>query len=529
MSHMEGEGRLSRDDLSELLERSETVLRAESNVLELQAPLNIVGDIHGQYYDLINYFKTCQGPWEGGNSWLFLGDYVDRGSFSCEVVILLLAIKVAFPKKIYLLRGNHECRSLTNHFSFKRECVGKYGEKIYEQFMRVFDCLPLAATVVTDHGTYLCVHAGLSPKIELVTDIECIDRFVEIPRVGPLCDLVWSDPLEEETGEGLCPEEMQEWYDVEFVENPTRGCGYVFGCKAIETFLYTNTLLSIIRAHDVQRGGHYDHFMHRKERQYPMLYTVFSAPNYCNMYGNEASVMLLKDEGVEWVQFSEAPQPYCLPKSFNGITYSIPFIAENVMSILVTIMSVVTNMEDEEQEAQEEKAKERWAIVKKKVFAVAKMQNAMSEVRKDNDSILMLRGLSNSRAKISPQALSQFNIKMKSGASAFDSSKELDMVNEIHPEVEQTDLNTNLESDAIGSLSRSQSTLSRNASFWRKNPSPTTTSTNSLASKGTQTITSTKIESQTKPKINTSKASSELSGKNAGQVSSLISKFSKGS
>lgn len=147
--------------------------------------------------------------------------------------------------------------------------------------MLAFDTLPLAAVLENSEGRYLCVHAGLSPDIDTIDEIEDLDRFHEIPKRGPLCDLVWSDPLEDDTGVGLSEEDMKEWYDVEYVENPTRGCGYVFGYKAVTTFLNTNNLKCIIRAHDVQRQGYLEHMLHRKDSDHPLVITLFSAPNYC--------------------------------------------------------------------------------------------------------------------------------------------------------------------------------------------------------------------------------------------------------
>jgi Calcineurin-like phosphoesterase len=126
----------------------------------------------------------CNRP-AGGTSYLFLGDYVDRGNFSAEVVMYLYALKVHYPQQVYMLRGNHECRAITYHFNFKKECKYKYSEDIYYAFMTSFDCLPLAATIIADQGKYFAVHGGIGPDIETLADINTIERFREPPlKVG---------------------------------------------------------------------------------------------------------------------------------------------------------------------------------------------------------------------------------------------------------------------------------------------------------------------------------------------------------
>lgn len=136
----------------------------EPNRLELKAPYTVVGDIHGQYFDLMNMFEINGDP--PSSRYLFLGDYVDRGKFSCEVMLYLLALKLTYPKQIYLLRGNHECASVSAHFGFKDECKGKYGRALYNRFVLCFQSLPIAASITTPHGELLAVHGGISPEIE---------------------------------------------------------------------------------------------------------------------------------------------------------------------------------------------------------------------------------------------------------------------------------------------------------------------------------------------------------------------------
>jgi len=188
--------RLTMVEAVHVLEASTALLTTEPNVMRLRAPLVAVGDLHGQFYDLCHILQQFETSAEGltehvakefsltfeflkdsSQQLLFLGDYVDRGSFSCEVMLGLLALKLAFPKQIHLIRGNHECLSLTHHFGFREECKGKYGVVVYHLFCSMFKALPLAATVQTDFGTLFACHGGLSPSIRTLADIENINRY----------------------------------------------------------------------------------------------------------------------------------------------------------------------------------------------------------------------------------------------------------------------------------------------------------------------------------------------------------------
>ena len=130
---------------------------------------------------------------------LFLGDYVDRGFCSVEVFLFLCCLKIAYPKKVHMLRGNHESRGLTENYSFRNEVLDKLDdESAYEEFMETFDTLPIAAEVFGEKsGNYLCMHGGVSPDLHSTKDIDKIHRFVEPPLKGFLCDLLWADPLED--------------------------------------------------------------------------------------------------------------------------------------------------------------------------------------------------------------------------------------------------------------------------------------------------------------------------------------------
>ncbi|GMM29710.1 putative serine/threonine-protein kinase [Martiniozyma asiatica (nom. inval.)] len=241
------------------------------NVLQVQSPVTLVGDIHGQFYDLLEIFKI--GGYPPDTNYLFLGDYVDRGYHSVETISLLVVLKLLYPNRIHLIRGNHESRQITTNYGFYTECITKYGteSKVWSIFTDLFDYLVLAATI---DNTLFCVHGGLSPNVQTVDSISVIDRFKEIPHDGPMADLMWSDP------------------DIELLNFriSSRGAGYQFGINVVNKFLQLNHFEKIYRAHQLCNEG-YQIFWNGK------VNTVWSAPNYCYRCGNKASILEIFDNG----------------------------------------------------------------------------------------------------------------------------------------------------------------------------------------------------------------------------------------
>jgi len=218
---------LPEQDLKLLCEVVKELLLEESNVQPVAAPVTICGDIHGQFYDLLELFRV--GGEIADTNYIFMGDFVDRGYYSLETFSFLLALKAKYPEKITLLRGNHESRQITQVYGFYDECQQKYGNaNAWKYCTQVFDYLTLAALV---DGRILCVHGGLSPDIRTLDQIRTIHRNVEIPHEGPFCDLMWSDP--------------EDSVDTWLVSN--RGAGWLFGYKVTDEFTKINGLDLVCR------------------------------------------------------------------------------------------------------------------------------------------------------------------------------------------------------------------------------------------------------------------------------------------
>lgn len=272
---------LPEPDLRRLCEMVKEILMEESNIQPVRTPVTICGDIHGQFYDLMELFRV--GGQLPDTNYIFMGDFVDRGYFSLETFTLLMCFKAKFPDKITLLRGNHESRQITQVYGFYDECQTKYGNaNVWKYCCQVFDFLTLAAIV---DGKVLCVHGGLSPEVRTLDQIRVIARAQEIPHEGAFCDLMWSDP-----------EEVEAW-----AVSP-RGAGWLFGLKVTEEFNHVNGLGLVARAHQLVQEGFKYHY--NKEN----LATVWSAPNYCYRCGNVASIMQLKEDLVpEFKIFTAVP------------------------------------------------------------------------------------------------------------------------------------------------------------------------------------------------------------------------------
>ena len=490
------EGRLSPEDVVRLCEEAATLLETEPNLLSVEGSVTVCGDIHGQFYDLIKLFEIGGDP--RSTIYLFMGDYVDRGHFGLECTLLLFAHKICFPNNFFLLRGNHECRHLTAYFNFKEEILYKYDETIYDTIMEAFDTLPLAAVV---NNKFFAVHGGLSPEIKSLEQInKDIDRFQEPPPQGNMCDLLWSDPIEDESEESV---------GIQFVPNTTRGCSFFFGHGAVKEFLERNQLLSVLRAHEAQLDGYK---MHRKRTgtDFPSVITLFSAPNYCNhypapfsppiriiisplfitlpcpyfverdspclsppsptfdstllrldlyagdIYANKGAILKYHDNLMNIRQFNCSPHPYHLPQFMNVFQWSLPFVADKVAEFCLSIVNSVSAEEDDEEDMRLALARGKAANGSKtgsgKGAAMAGagvdttlIKNKIKAAAKFSMMLKQLRDNSDEILRIKKEMpggtlpaglLTKGSAEIRRVIDSFDKAKKVDMLNERRPSQE---------------------------------------------------------------------------------------------
>ncbi|CAK7224332.1 3',5'-cyclic-nucleotide phosphodiesterase (PDEase) (3':5'-CNP) [Sporothrix curviconia] len=442
--HFYREGRLTEEQALFILRKGTELLRAEPNLLEMDAPITVCGDVHGQYYDLMKLFEVGGDPAE--TRYLFLGDYVDRGYFSIECVLYLWSLKIHYPKTLWLLRGNHECRHLTDYFTFKLECRHKYSETIYDACMESFCSLPLAAVM---NKQFLCIHGGLSPELHTLDDLKKIDRFREPPTQGLMCDILWADPLED-----FGQEKTSDY----FLHNHVRGCSYFFSYQAACAFLEKNNLLSIIRAHEAQDAGYR---MYRKTRTtgFPSVMTIFSAPNYLDVYNNKAAVLKYENNVMNIRQFNCTPHPYWLPNFMDVFTWSLPFVGEKITDMLIAILSTCSEEELKEEAAlpspasaaitspssagpvspstpgfnnqDPESIEFKRRAIKNKILAIGRLSRVFQVLREESERVTELKTVSGGRLPAGTLMLGAEGIK--NAISSFEDARKVDLQNERLP------------------------------------------------------------------------------------------------
>lgn len=294
--------------------------------------LQICGDIHGQFWDMMELFKVggaCPDTnylFMGTSSYLLchaihhpyhpLGDFVDRGFYSVETFLLLLALKVRYPERMTLIRGNHESRQITQVYGFYDECQRKYGSSnVWRWCCEVFDYLALGAVV---DGRVFCVHGGLSPNLQGIDQVSlsslcvpfacqpeyryvplienkkcrttapCATSFGQIPTVRSPCTFRVVILL-------TCPSEITGW------GLSPRGAGFLFGADIAKAFAHHNAIDLVARAHQLAMEGF-------KLMFDQTIVTVWSAPNYCYRCGNVAAVLELDEHLMqEYKVFQHAP------------------------------------------------------------------------------------------------------------------------------------------------------------------------------------------------------------------------------
>ncbi|CAA0824339.1 Serine/threonine-protein phosphatase BSL2, partial [Striga hermonthica] len=270
---------LDCNEIADLCDSAERIFASEPSVLQLKAPIKIFGDLHGQFGDLMRLFDEYGAPSTAGDisyiDYLFLGDYVDRGQHSLETITLLLALKVEHPHQIHLIRGNHEAADINALFGFRIECIERMGERdgiwAWHRINRLFNWLPLAALI---EKKIICMHGGIGRSINHVEQIENIQRPIAMEAGSiVLMDLLWSDPTENDSVEGLRPN--------------ARGPGLVtFGPDRVMEFCNNNDLQLIVRAHECVMDG-FERFAQGH------LITLFSATNYCGTANNAGAILVL--------------------------------------------------------------------------------------------------------------------------------------------------------------------------------------------------------------------------------------------
>ncbi|EZG55614.1 serine/threonine-protein phosphatase [Gregarina niphandrodes] len=284
---------LTEKEIRGVIARAKEIFLEECNVVHLSSPVTVAGDIHGQFYDLLTLFEI--GGELPQTSYIFLGDYVDRGGNSVETLLYLVLLKLKWPSRITLLRGNHESRQITQVYGFYRECLRKYGTPtVWRLCTELFDYLVVGALV---DQRVLCIHGGLSPEVKLLDDLAGIQRLGEIPDVGAFGDIVWSDPSSL----------VEAW-----AVNP-RGAGYLFGERVANEFCHLNDLDLIARAHQLAMDGYL--------YQFDSVVTVWSAPNYCYRCGNVGAIMRLTKHDPSFAIFTQRPQTQPPPEPTQPPTY----------------------------------------------------------------------------------------------------------------------------------------------------------------------------------------------------------------
>eukprot|EP00128_Syssomonas_multiformis_P001558 Colp12_sorted_trinity150504_noHs@23841 len=252
--------------------------------------VTVCGDVHGQYYDLLNIFKLNGYPSED-NPYIFNGDFVDRGSFSVEVIFTLFGFKLLYPNHFHLVRGNHESVNMNKMYGFDGEVKSKYADKMAEVFHEVYRQLPLGMLV---QNKVLILHGGLFSRDDVTVDeLRKIDRNREPPESGLMCEMLWSDP-QPEPGRSASK----------------RGVGCQFGPDVTDNFLKRNNLELLIRSHEVKNDGY-------EVAHDGKCITIFSAPNYCDQMGNKGAFIHLREDCVPtFTTFDAVPHPNVKPMAY---------------------------------------------------------------------------------------------------------------------------------------------------------------------------------------------------------------------
>jgi len=260
---------IHEDTLKKLCEKLKEVFNQEPNVVPVLAPVAVVGNLHGQFYDLLETFRVGGAPPD--SNYLFLGDFVSMGYFSVETASLLVCLKLRFPERITILRGRHESHRLSKVYGFYNEIIRKYGNaNVWHSFVDLFDYLPIAAVI---ENSILCVHSGISQHAETLDHLRCLYRCQDIPLKGIVYELVNANPvLDKKEPEKGKESEVQ----------------LTFGQEEFKKFMSTNDLSYMVRSNQLCIDGYQQIFGAK-------LSTIWGAPNFMNRCGNVAAILEISD------------------------------------------------------------------------------------------------------------------------------------------------------------------------------------------------------------------------------------------
>mmetsp|Transcript_9265 Transcript_9265/g.14839 ORF Transcript_9265/g.14839 Transcript_9265/m.14839 type:complete len:502 (-) Transcript_9265:221-1726(-) len=285
---------LHRKYVYQILKRVIALFKKLPSLVDVPVPegtkITVCGDVHGQYYDVLNIFEKNGWPSEQ-NPYLFNGDFVDRGSFAIPVIMTFFVLKLMYPKHFHMSRGNHETITMNHIYGFEGEVLAKYDRTCFQLFTEVFNLLPLGHVI---EKKVLVVHGGLFSKDNVtLEDIRKIDRNRQPPESGIMCELMWADP---QPFNGRAPSK--------------RGVGLSFGPDVTTRFLEENKLNLLVRSHEVKQEGY--EVAHNGK-----CITVFSAPNYVDQMGNKAAYITFEhDMKPKFTQFEAVPHPPIRPMAY---------------------------------------------------------------------------------------------------------------------------------------------------------------------------------------------------------------------
>ncbi|CAK1583856.1 unnamed protein product [Parnassius mnemosyne] len=301
MEYYKQEKQLHKKYAYKILIDVKAYLQKQPTLVDIKVPddqkFTVCGDIHGQFYDLMNIFKLNGLP-SKSNPYLFNGDFVDRGSFSVECIFTLFSFKLLYPDHFFMSRGNHETLDMNRMYGFRGEVTFKYTAQMADLFTEVYNWLPLAHCI---NNRVLVMHGGLFSSDDVtLEDIQKVDRNKQPPEDGIMCELLWSDP-QPMLGRA----------------RSKRGVGCQFGPDVTENFLQKNGLDYIIRSHEVKNDGY-------EVAHDGKCITVFSAPNYCDTMGNLGAFITMygKDLEPKFTTYEAVPHPNVRPMTYAHSFFS---------------------------------------------------------------------------------------------------------------------------------------------------------------------------------------------------------------